>query len=259
MGLPRTDDSATGGITPPGATWEQEVMKVIAAVGPGYWPNWYMLTDFSGASAFLDIVSNSFGTYGGGTGYWLQPTVLPGSAFLSTEFTTGNQIYGENTNAQTSINIYTMMIAFKATVSAGTPQGLCGLMDIYANGGTRAAMFLDASGYLNGGQDTAGGAFNKVTGSTNLCDGNAHLVAQTFDSGTGLVTVYEDGSPIGTVNPGVIPSDPCYEFLGYGVTAGYNGRGSPWGFTGFLQHFIIDLNVALTTAQIAALYAASGL
>ncbi len=258
MARPHFDDPG-GASGPAVATWEQEVLKVIAAMGPGSWPSWYMLTESSGASGFSDIMSNDFGSYGNGTPTFRRPTVVPGSIFLSTEFPAGNTLYGGNVNSAVVISYYTMMIAFKATVSAGIPQGLCGLMDSFPGNGTRAAMFLDSNGYLNGGQDTAGGAFNKVTGSTNLCDGNAHLVAQTFDSGTGLVTVYEDGFPIGTVSPGVIPSDLCYEFFGYGVTAGTGGVGSPWGFTGFLQHFIIWETAILAGAQIAALYAASQL
>jgi hypothetical protein len=240
--------------------FEQEVLAIVEAVGLGsLWPSWYMLTECSGASGFSDNQSNDFGLYGGGLPTFRQPTIVPGSIFLSTELVPGNSLYGANTNAAVGIANYTMMIAFKATVAAGTPQGLCGLMDRFPGNGTRASMFLDANGYLNGGQDKAGGAFSKVTGSTDLCDGNAHLVAQTFDSNTGLLIVYEDGTSIGTVAPGTIPSDLCYEFFGYGVTAGTGGVGSPWGFTGYLQHFLCWEAAVLTAAQIASLYTASGL
>jgi hypothetical protein len=242
-------------------TWEQEVLSIAAVVGNAGdgWPSWYMLTECGNGAGFSDVMSADFGLYGNGTPTYRQPTIIPGSLFLSTELVPGNSIYGGNTNSAVNLGLYTIMIAFKATVPAGTPQGLCGLMDQFPGNGTRVAMFLDTNGYLNGGQDTAGGAFNKVTGSTDLCDGNTHLVAQTFDRGTGVVAVYEDGAPIGTVSPGAIPSDECYEYFGHGVTAGTAGVGSPWGFTGYLQHFICWETWALSGLQIAALYTASGL
>jgi hypothetical protein len=218
-----------------------------------------MLTESNAANGFSDCMDADFGNYHNGLPTFRQPTILPGSIFLSTEFPSDNSLYGENLSAAVGIANYTMMIAFKATVAAGTPQGLCGFMDRFPGNGTRASTFLDANGYLNGGQDTAGGAFNKVTGTTNLCDGDAHIVAQTFDSNTGILTVYEDGASIGTVSPGAIPSDLCYDYFGYGVTAGSGGVGSPWGFTGYLQHILIWQLTVLTAAQIAALQVASQL
>ena len=221
---------------------------------------WYFLANAIPSGGTVDPVSGSR-MLPEGTASQLQAAgLLPGAIFNKSCQFQGGAYYQEADYAYAIPTKYTLFVFFK-TAAAG-PQALCGMMDTNAGDGSRAGLLLNAAGELVGGQDTASTAtpFYSVTGSTALNDGAPHMAAMTFDSTPNLVTVYQDGTSIGTVTPGSlgIPGDTTVPVIAWG-TFGYAGRATVYTYTGYMQSFLFWPGTVMTAAQIAETYAKAGL
>ena len=98
------------------------------------------------------------------------------------------------------------------------------------------------------------GLGTSVVGGTSINDGSYHLVVGTYDGTT--LKVYVDGSPDGSqANSG--PVDQPLDGLRIGATRAGSGTGSPaQGWVGSLDEAAYWAGTALTSTQVAALYAA---
>lgn len=242
--------------------WEP---KIMAELEPGAAANWYLMGELaeggSGTSPVtVDILSGNSAVYSDPLGPNVtigQPGIIPGSPFYSAKLVDAyawQDILGPSGGYSLAAP-YVLFAVFATVTSPSLPMGIAGMGDTSGLGsnGTRSALYLGSGGALVGGQDTAGGAFNTVAGTTDLADGNPHFVAIVYD-GISELALYEDGLPVGSVNPGTPPADLTFPIIGY-ATAGFDGAGTIWKADCYLQS-VAYFQAEVDAAQIAAIYAA---
>lgn len=237
-----------------GSQWD----GYVSSTGPSYW---WKMAEATGSTA-ADSADTNPGAYVPALGSITlgEPSLIPNTSDTCPLFEPNSDMLAADSDFTFPSGDFSQVIVFRSTTSPGVAQGLCGLYIPSSPFGTECSMYLDTNGYLFGGTDDGAGAYNQISGTTNLMDDKAHMAGFTWMVAGRTVTVYEDGVSLGSRSlAGTINYGTQRPIAGF-ATAGDQGArsGDYWSFTGELQSYII-WDKLLTSTDMFALFAASGL
>lgn len=253
-------------------------VEEVLAMGPNFF---YQLNDPAGSSSCVDVSANRLpapvenSPYGIGSltfGSSIASTNPSGTfvgtpgpvaTFANVATSTGVQQFAETFVSLHKVSAnpgppltgsWTRLIAFRAASAPGTNKAYTlwsAACASYTNQPSLMQIQLTNLGYLvMQYNDSVGSGGISYTGTTNLCDGNWHLVA-IGNNPSGNSVGWVDGVVVSTTTGGAVPAYIATDVLGANAVAGSNWYNA--GHIGDLA-FAIEFPTLLTNTQMTNLY-----